>query len=189
MSDDLIEKAEALIRQLNESGEIEYEKLSQMAADEMLPELVAEIKLLRGMPKSGLYGKYTIQKSDGSPMDPNADYFVLRLDIDPIARLAALEYSYQTDDETLAHQISDRVVHYLIDQPKKRPLRWEIKIIEQMKEQLAAKDLHIAYLETMTQATSESHLQFVNAHFEQESDGWMKATQRMLSLSGGGKSR
>jgi hypothetical protein len=35
-------------------------------------------------------------------------------------------------------------------------------------QQLAAKDLHITSLETMAQATAESHLQFVNAHFEQE---------------------
>ena len=34
--------------------------------------------------------------------------------------------------------------------------------------QLAAKDLHITSLETMAQVTFESHLQFVNAHFEQE---------------------
>jgi hypothetical protein len=36
------------------------------------------------------------------------------------------------------------------------------------KRQLAAKDLHITSLKTMAQATAESHLQFVDAHFEQE---------------------
>ena len=30
----------------------------------------------------GLYNKYTITKTDGTPIDSNADYFVLRLDTD-----------------------------------------------------------------------------------------------------------
>lgn len=30
--------------------------------------------------KKGLYGKYIISKSDGSEVDPKAQYFVLRLD-------------------------------------------------------------------------------------------------------------
>ena len=29
----------------------------------------------------GLYQRYTISKTDGSPMDPNAEYFVLRVDL------------------------------------------------------------------------------------------------------------
>ena len=41
----------------------------------------------------GLYGKYIITKADGSPVDPNADYFVLRLDTDPAARHAARTYA------------------------------------------------------------------------------------------------
>lgn len=47
MTDNLIEQAEALIEKLDESGEIEYERLSQIAADEMMPRLVAEIKRLQ----------------------------------------------------------------------------------------------------------------------------------------------
>jgi hypothetical protein len=41
----------------------------------------------------GLYGKYVITKADGSPVDPSADYFVLRLDTDPAARAAARTYA------------------------------------------------------------------------------------------------
>lgn len=32
--------------------------------------------------EKGLYNKYVIRKSDGSIVNPNADYFVLRLDKD-----------------------------------------------------------------------------------------------------------
>jgi len=44
----------------------------------------------------GLYGKYTIGKSDGTPVDPNAKYIVLRYDAgsdDELARMALLRYS------------------------------------------------------------------------------------------------
>ncbi len=45
----------------------------------------------------GLYPKYQICKADGSPVDPSADYFVLRLDgQDPHAlacRAAVLTYA------------------------------------------------------------------------------------------------
>lgn len=42
---------------------------------------------------SGLYDKYTITKTDGSAVDPNAHYFVLRVDTDPHAREAILAYA------------------------------------------------------------------------------------------------
>ena len=42
--------------------------------------------------KRGLYGKYTIEKSDGSRVDPNAVYFTLRIDTDPYARAAVRAY-------------------------------------------------------------------------------------------------
>ncbi len=41
----------------------------------------------------GWYRKYVIAKANGSPIDPEADYFVLRLDTDPAARAAAREYA------------------------------------------------------------------------------------------------
>jgi len=40
----------------------------------------------------GLYGKYKIEKTDGTPIDPKAQYFVLRLDTDPYARRALRKY-------------------------------------------------------------------------------------------------
>jgi hypothetical protein len=41
----------------------------------------------------GLFNKYYVNKVDGSPTDPEAVYFVLRLDTDPNARRVALVYS------------------------------------------------------------------------------------------------
>ena len=41
---------------------------------------------------SQLFNKYTITKTDGSPVDPHAQYFVLRLDTDPHAREAMMAY-------------------------------------------------------------------------------------------------
>ena len=40
-----------------------------------------------------LYDKYVIAKRDGSPLDPKARYFVLRLDSDACARVAARMYA------------------------------------------------------------------------------------------------
>ena len=33
------------------------------------------------MDKEGLYGKYIIEKADGTAIDPNAKYFVIRYDV------------------------------------------------------------------------------------------------------------
>jgi hypothetical protein len=40
----------------------------------------------------GLYGKYRIEKTDGTPTDPGAVYFTLRLDTDRHARAAIRAY-------------------------------------------------------------------------------------------------
>lgn len=42
--------------------------------------------------KKGLYGKYVIQKRDGTPVDPRAVYFTLRVDTDRHARAAIRAY-------------------------------------------------------------------------------------------------
>ena len=42
--------------------------------------------------RRGLYGKYKVEKSDGSPLDPKAIYFTLRIDTDPHARAAIRAY-------------------------------------------------------------------------------------------------
>jgi hypothetical protein len=44
------------------------------------------------MDKKGLYGKYRIEKTDGSAVDPKAVYFTLRIDTDPFARAAIRAY-------------------------------------------------------------------------------------------------
>lgn len=45
------------------------------------------------VPVPGLYTKYIIEKADGSPVDPNAKYFVLRIDTDCHARIALSAYA------------------------------------------------------------------------------------------------
>ncbi len=52
--------------------------------------------------KRGVYGKFIISKADGSDVDPEACYFILRLDTDEAARRAAEAYADATDDLVLA---------------------------------------------------------------------------------------
>lgn len=40
-----------------------------------------------------LYIKYGITKTNGNPVDPKAQYFVLRIDTDPAARAALTVYA------------------------------------------------------------------------------------------------
>lgn len=51
------------------------------------------------MDKRGLYGKYIIFKADGSEGDPEAKYFVLRVDTDKHARKALLAYANSVKQE------------------------------------------------------------------------------------------
>ena len=51
------------------------------------------------MDKKGLYGKYEIKKTDGTPVDPEAVYCTLRLDTDPHARAAIRAYIESCRDE------------------------------------------------------------------------------------------
>jgi hypothetical protein len=53
----------------------------------------------------GLFRKYSIAKTNGSPIDPSACYFVLRLDTDPVAREAMVAYAEECPDSELAAQI------------------------------------------------------------------------------------
>lgn len=43
--------------------------------------------------KRGYYLKYRIEKADGTPVDPNAKYFVLRYDNSPAACYALATYA------------------------------------------------------------------------------------------------
>ncbi len=49
----------------------------------------------------GFYNKYCITKRDGSPIDPNACYFVMRIDTDPHARKALRAYIKSVRKENL----------------------------------------------------------------------------------------
>jgi hypothetical protein len=46
-----------------------------------------------------LYRKYEIKKTNGEPVDQNAQYFVLRIDTDPAARAALLTYAEEISNE------------------------------------------------------------------------------------------
>jgi hypothetical protein len=61
-----------------------------------------------------LYDKYIIEKANGEPIDPNADYFVLRLDTDLHARTAAMAYanSIENENPAFARDIRDRLWSY-----------------------------------------------------------------------------
>jgi hypothetical protein len=61
----------------------------------------------------GPYPKYTVTKNDGDT-DPNADYFVLRLDKDEAARSAAWAYAnyIEPDNPELARDLRKRVADH-----------------------------------------------------------------------------
>lgn len=62
-----------------------------------------------------LFSKYTIQKTDGTPIDPEAQYFVLRIDTDEHARraLATYIFSVMRDDEGFAKELWDWLCRYM----------------------------------------------------------------------------
>ncbi len=66
--------------------------------------------------EQGVFPKYTISKSDGSPVDASACYFVLRLDEDPAARAAMRTYAVACGNEQLAEGIN-RCLDWLDDPP------------------------------------------------------------------------
>ena len=59
--------------------------------------------------EGGLKNKYVIAKTDGSPVAPEAEYFVLRIDADPHARRALAHYadSVAADNLQLAREIRE----------------------------------------------------------------------------------
>lgn len=54
-----------------------------------------------------LFQKYTVTKTNGEPIDPDAQYFVLRLDTDSAARGAVIEYArrIQAKDENFSKEL------------------------------------------------------------------------------------
>ena len=58
--------------------------------------------------------KYQIKKVDGSPVDPEAMYFVLRLDKDPCARIAMAAYAEavgNVGNREFANDIRSKLAH------------------------------------------------------------------------------
>lgn len=51
--------------------------------------------------EKGLFGKYKIEKANGTPLDENARYFVLRYDKDPAALIALKAYMENTTNRAL----------------------------------------------------------------------------------------
>ena len=62
----------------------------------------------------GLYSKYNITKTDGSLTDPEAYYFVLRIDNDLDALLAALGWAKAKRNDVLFEDLIDKIreLHY-----------------------------------------------------------------------------
>ena len=54
---------------------------------------------------TGVYGKYRIEKANGDAVDPEACYFVLRLDTDAAARKAAAIYAEHCGNAELTDDI------------------------------------------------------------------------------------
>lgn len=60
------------------------------------------------MTKKGLYGKFVLEKADGTPMDEDAEYFVLRLDNDQEAVQAILGWALRSGHDKLFDDLHDK---------------------------------------------------------------------------------
>lgn len=68
-----------------------------------------------GEPMKKLYCKFNIEKTDGTPTDPLARYFVLRIDTDHAARAALLTYANEMVKQgeiEFANQLTEWVAGY-----------------------------------------------------------------------------
>lgn len=54
----------------------------------------------------GVFGKYILSKASGEQLDPEACYFILRLDTDEAAQLAAMEYARHCKNRELARDVA-----------------------------------------------------------------------------------
>jgi hypothetical protein len=59
-----------------------------------------------------LFGKYNVTKANGEPTDPEAQYFVLRIDTDPAALVALIQYAYAQDDLIFREQLLQWAAEY-----------------------------------------------------------------------------
>ena len=78
--------------------------------------------------QKGLYRKYRIEKTDGSTTDPKAQYFVLRIDTDPHARVALGAYTMSVfiDNPQLACDLAAWLDHWWPRNPVSRRLSPEV---------------------------------------------------------------
>ena len=79
-------------------------KLSDKVNDKLREKALAHAQR-QDTPPRGAYMKYVLTKANGKKVDPEACYFVLRLDTDAAARLAVLTYADKCGNEELAHGI------------------------------------------------------------------------------------
>lgn len=64
--------------------------------------------------RKGFFSKYIVSKTDGTPVDPMACYFVLRLDTDRNARQAAMLYGELSGDPELQEQLADVIAKWMM---------------------------------------------------------------------------
>jgi hypothetical protein len=83
-------------------------------------EAVSEV--VRDFTPYGLYGKYRIEKNDGTPTDPDAAYFVLRIDTDPAAQAALITYAMRVEDSN--PELASDLRHWLAQLGVKLPVRY-----------------------------------------------------------------
>ncbi len=71
------------------------------------------------MNTKGLYNKYIVTKADGSEIDPDAQYFVLRADTDPhsFPALVAYALSIQDENSVLAYELLSKMTALWGDDP------------------------------------------------------------------------
>jgi hypothetical protein len=77
----------------------------ELYARSEIPDLETSFK------NGGIKNKYEIRKIDGTQVDPEAWYFVLRVDKDPHAQVAAMAYanSVHSDNSQLAFELRRQV--------------------------------------------------------------------------------
>lgn len=78
-----------------------------------------------------LFGKYNVTKSDGTPTDPKAQYFVLRIDTDPAAMMALGFYAAVQPDHTFRDELHQWMNQIEARKPQRIPLGTRVKCTAQ----------------------------------------------------------
>ena len=65
----------------------------------------------------GLYKKYNVTKANGTPNDPRAKYFVLRIDNDLDALIAALRWARAKGNDKLFNDLTHHLVFKRVEAP------------------------------------------------------------------------